>query len=121
MNTGETIALIKAFGNGGGGGSNKFIVTLTPTSPDFSGTMDKTVSEINAAYEAGQQIWFRFYESDSSYYDVELAYINNYSGNQYYAFYIIDAGNNIIIQAWTTSNTLGNAYYAKIYPLTPAS
>lgn len=33
--------------------SNKFIVTLTPTAPDYSGTMDKTVAEINAAHKAG--------------------------------------------------------------------
>ena len=36
----------------------KFVVTLTPTSEDFSGTMDKTPAEITAAYEAGQEIVF---------------------------------------------------------------
>lgn len=36
----------------------KFVVTLTPTSPDYSGTMDKTPQEITAAYNAGQKIVF---------------------------------------------------------------
>lgn len=36
----------------------KFIVTLTPTDLDYSGTMDKTANEITAAYEAGQEIVF---------------------------------------------------------------
>ena len=58
MTTGEVIALIKAFGGGGSGGDNRFIVTLTPTALDYSGTMDKTVAEINEAYEAGQEILF---------------------------------------------------------------
>lgn len=51
-----TYALCK--GNGGGSSSNKFIVTLTPTAQDFSGTMDKTPAEITAAYNAGQDIEF---------------------------------------------------------------
>lgn len=35
-----------------------FIVTLTPTAQDFSGTMDKTPQEITNAYNAGQDIEF---------------------------------------------------------------
>ena len=37
----------------------KFIVTLTPTALDYSGTMDKTPEEISAAYEDGMEIVFR--------------------------------------------------------------
>ena len=55
--TGKIIALIKAL-SGGSGGDNRFVVTLTPTALDYSGTMDKTVAEINAAYEAGREILF---------------------------------------------------------------
>ena len=59
MNTGETIALIKAFGKGGGGGSNKFIVTLTPTvETGMVGVTDKTGAEIYQAYEEGKEIVF---------------------------------------------------------------
>ena len=102
--------------------NNKFIVTLTPTSPDYSGTMDKTVAEINAAYEAGQEIVFRLYDSPVAHYDIALAFARQDSdSNRYYVFYILDTGNNIIINAWTTSNPLGNGYYTKVYSITPAS
>ena len=37
--------------------NNKFIVNLTPTAADFSGTMDKTVGEIIEAWEQGKDIW----------------------------------------------------------------
>ena len=36
--------------------SDTFIVTLTPTSPDYSGTMDKTPQEITEAYNEGRRI-----------------------------------------------------------------
>lgn len=53
-----TYALCK--GNGGdSGGDNRFIVTLTPTAQDYSGTMDKTVAEIRDAYNAGKDIVFK--------------------------------------------------------------
>ena len=42
------------------GGEEDFIVTLTPTSQDMSGTMDKTCGEITAAYNAGKKIRFYF-------------------------------------------------------------
>ncbi len=38
-----------------------FVVTLTPTALDYSGTMDKTVSEIYDAYLAGKNIFFEIY------------------------------------------------------------
>lgn len=124
MNTGETIALIKAFGKGGsGGGSNKFIVTLTPTSPDFSGTMDKTVAEINAAYEEGQEIWFRVY-AGTSYSDVPLARTGN-DGSQYPSFnanFLYDeAGVLVLIYTSPTDNGTKQTYGTKVYSLTPAS
>lgn len=124
MNTGETIALIKAFGKGGGGG-NKFIVTLTPTSPDYSGTMDKTVAEINAAYEAGQEIVFRVITSESSHMDVACSAQWFIDGHPYPSFnaYIVDSGNNVILFAYTGVSDDGtdNTYGTKVYTLTPAS
>lgn len=36
--------------------ANPFIVTLTPTAEDFSGTMDKTPAEITEAFNAGKEI-----------------------------------------------------------------
>ena len=36
--------------------ANPFIVTLTPTAEDMSGTMDKTPAEITEAFNAGKEI-----------------------------------------------------------------
>ena len=127
MNTGETIALIKAFGNGGGGsggGSNKFIVTLTPTSLDFSGTMDKTVAEINAAYEAGQQIVFRVMTSATQHMDVDCT-ARYFDGTTYPSFngFILSGDNDSLIFAYTATTDDGTkqTYGTVVYPLTPAS
>lgn len=125
MNTGETIALIKAFGNGGGGGSNKFIVTLTPTAEDFSGTMDKTVAEINAAYEAGQEIVYRFPLSASSYIDVPVTAVYTNQNDTYPSFNAYNVNNdmNVLLLVCTnvTNDGTQQTYSTAIYPLTPAS
>lgn len=122
----ETIALIKALGGsgGGGGGGEKFIVTLTPTALDYSGTMDKTVAEINAAYEAGKEIVFRVITSESSHMDVDCTASYFYSGLTYPSFiaYIIGDGD-VIIYAFTGTTDDGTmqTYGTKVYSLTPAS
>lgn len=142
MNTGETIALIKAFGNGGGGSSlpsvtssdngkvlavkdgawaaqqKKFIVTLTPTSPDFSGTMDKTVAEITAAYNAGQEIVF----------DIPSLYVKAHafefaiSGGDVQAGSVVTyrtGDSHLLIEILT--DAVDSTYETHIYSLTPAS
>lgn len=38
--------------------NDKFIITLTPTAEDYSGTMDKTAKEITDAVLAGKEIYF---------------------------------------------------------------
>ena len=103
----------------GGGGSNKFIVTLTPTSPDFSGTMDKTVSEIAAAYEAGQEIWFRIYESPTHYYDLKVTLTNTAASDDYPAF----GAYGVLTEKFILFKTdvIGSTYSTEIYLLTPAS
>ena len=61
-----TYALCK--GNGGGsGGDNRFVVTCTPTNPDFSGVMDKTVAEIRDAYNAGKDIVLKVVTGGTTY------------------------------------------------------
>jgi hypothetical protein len=149
MNIGETIALIKAFGNGGGGGlpgvtsadngkvlgvvdgawaaseqGKKFIVTLTPTAQDYSGTMGKTVSEINAAYEAGREIWFRMVFPAGAYVEVPLNRVVFDTEATYRTFMasIVDADMDAVICIFTISdNGTNNQYATKLYPLTPAS
>lgn len=102
----------------------KFIVTLTPTAQDFSGTMDKTVAEINEAYEAGIEIWFRVY-AGTSYSDVPLARYGNADGSPYPSFnanFLYDeVGVLVLIYTGTTDDGTKQTYNTKVYALTPAS
>lgn len=110
----------------GGGGTyeDKFIVTLTPTAADYSGTMDKTVAEINAAYEAGQDIWFNVGGGQAY---VPLNIVSFSSGYDYPSFecYLVNPGigTGVIMYAYTqfTSDGTKQTYYTQIYSLTPAS
>ena len=118
-----TYALCK--GNGGGGSSNKFIVTLTPTSPDYSGTMDKTIAEINTAYEAGQQIWFKIALPGMGYL-MNMAYLGNgYPESTYPSFNatFIEPSINVMLAVFTsyTEDGTKQTYFAQAYSLTPAS
>lgn len=103
----------------------KFIVTLTPTSPDYSGTMDKTVAEINAAYEAGQEIWFKVLASASTVVEIPLTYWATDSSYDYHGFAanIVQVGANMFIVAYvgSTSDGTRQTYDTKVYTLTPAT
>lgn len=110
-----------------GGGSlqgKKFIVTLTPTSLDYSGMMDKTVAEINAAYEAGQEIVFRVMMSATAHMDVDCT-ARWYTVNTYPSFngFILEDTHNTLIFAYTgaTDDGTQQTYSATVYSLTPAS
>ena len=103
----------------------KFLVTLTPTSPDYSGTMDKTVAEINAAYEAGQEIVFRVMTSATYYMDVDCT-ARWFEGDfTYPSFngYIVDTTQNVLLFAATSATNDGTkqTYSTTVYALTPAS
>ena len=104
--------------------NNKFVVTLTPTSPDYSGTMDKTVAEINAAYEAGMEIVFRVMESATTYTEVFLSAVYH-DGATYPSFnaFIVGSDANVLIFAGTVTTNDGtkHTYTTTIYSLTPAS
>ena len=101
-----------------------FIVTCTPTSGNYSGVMDKTVAEINEAYEAGRKIYFRVLTGANTYAEVlctiavkDTALYPSYGG------YTIDVNNNLFIYAYTgyTNDGTMNAYGASVFPLTPAT
>ncbi len=103
---------------------NKFIVTLTPTALDYSGTMDKTVAEINAAYEAGQQIVYRVMTAATTYMDVDCTaryFENGYTYPSFNAYIVGDGG--VLIYAFTSTTNDGTkqTYSANIYALTPAT
>lgn len=103
-----------------------FIVTLTPTAQDFSGTMDKTVAEINEAYTAGQKIAFRVILSATEYMDIDCTarYVD---GDSVYpsfnAFVVINAPMQALIFIGTgvTDDGTDSDYSTTIYPLTPMS
>ena len=104
---------------------DKFIVTLTPTSPDYSGTMDKTVAEIWNAHNSGQDIVFRFMMGETEYYDVIPNLFQHVDGVSYgcISASAIIATNTFAeirtVQSVSDGNV--NNYYAHIYTLTPAS
>ena len=105
----------------------KFIVTLTPTDLDYSGTMDKTVAEINAAYEAGQEIWFDVaIASDTHVLIMATAVFLDgtvtYHGFETY-FTASQGGVGILVRFYTGSTNDGTKQYynTEVYSLTPAS
>ena len=101
----------------------KFIVTLTPTALDYSGTMDKTVAEINAAYEAGMEIWFRL-EASGRGYLMEMAGVgNSYPEATYPSFNARFLANETLLYAGSgyTNDGTNQTYFTEIYSLTPAT
>lgn len=103
---------------------NKFIVTLTPTALDYSGTMDKTVAEINAAYEAGREIVFRVMTSATTYLDVDCTaryFVNGYTYPSFNAYIVGDGGVLIYAFTSTTDDDGKMTYSTQIYQLTTAT
>lgn len=104
---------------------DKFIVTLTPTALDFSGTMDKTVAEITAAYEAGMEIWFRMSDGTGLTYDAPCDEVITYTSETYPSFCakVLVNGLSAIVfmQTGTTNDGTQTTYGTDIYSLTPAS
>lgn len=102
-----------------------FVVTLTPTGADLSGTTDKTVAEIYAAYQAGRKIVYKVMMSETQYVyaDVTIVYVDGDYTYPSFGAYVIDEGNSLLINAFTGTKDDGtsNLYTAKIYPLTPMS
>ena len=104
----------------------KFIVTITPTALDYSGTMDKTVAEITAAYEAGMEIVFRFMSGPSVFYEIKSTVVYEAGINyKYPSFegYMVEDTLNALVYAKTghTDDGTKQTYSTTIYSLTPAS
>lgn len=106
--------------------ANPFVVTLTPTAQDFSGTMDKTVAEITAAIQAGRRVIYRIYTSQTEYTDAEatMTYTNtSYTYPSINAFILTANPFDALIFAHTGAINDGTrqTYSTTIYPLTPMS
>lgn len=102
----------------------KFIVTLTPNSLDYSGTMDKTANEITAAYEAGQEIVFNvvgFPGFDHVYIPAAWCTYATDNPNCAACATLVDVNNGLQIIIFTSDADDSNVYYTSVYSLTPAS
>lgn len=99
-----------------------FIVNLTPTAQDFSGTMDKTVAEITEAYEAGRKIVFRSWMSETRFMDTDCTARWNLTEYRYPSFnaFTLDNNTNILIFAYTGATNYGERtdYGTVLYTLT---
>lgn len=108
-----------------GGGSAPFVVTLTPTAADMSGTMDRTVGEIYEAYQAGKRIVFKVDGGNGSYTyaDCTMQYIGSSAVYPSFNGFIIDNARNILIFAYTgaRSSATTSTYSATIYTLARAT
>lgn len=100
--------------------AGKFIVTLTPTAADFSGTMDKTPQEITAAYNAGQTISFVIPSLGTAFdaFEFVTAGANVQAGS---VLTYRDGSSHLLIECLTSSDDDINTYFTHIYSLTPAS
>lgn len=114
-------------GKASGGGSAPFVVTLTPTAADMSGTMDKTCAEITEAWTAGKKIIFKVDISGlgaTGFYYVECTAQYAPEGSPYPSFnaFIIDENHMLIyVRTGANDNPDDNTYATDIYALTPAT
>ena len=98
-----------------------FDVTLTPTSADYSGTMDKTPHEISEAYRLGQRIRFLVPALSAAFYASTFMDIYNQEiqVNGQFVFFI-DSLQTFVLMNVTTDNEY-STYRTYMFPLTPAS
>lgn len=101
MNTGEVIALAKAFG-GGGGGSGGGVLYVT-ASQDNS-TLDKNFEEIQGALDAGKTVVLKQESSDEGVFYRPLTRTFYYPEDPYYG---VNFYNFVAKQEITFSNTTG--------------
>lgn len=105
--------------------ANPFVVTLTPTEEDYSGTMDKTVAEIQTAYDAGKSIVFRIVTGVNEYTDIPCAFASKFGNLTYmnFAANLFFTTMNLLVVAETLAVDDGTkqTYSTTIYPLTPMS
>ena len=96
----------------------KFIVTLTPTALDYSGTMDKTVEEITAAYEAGQEIVFDIPSMSARINATQFLEVNEVIRAGGMVFYNVNSSP-VVITLLTSGDD--STYLTQIFAMTPAS
>lgn len=125
--TGDTITAEKLNNMESGieNANNPFVVTLTPTEQDFSGVMDKTVAEINSAFEAGKRVFFSVDLGDNSSYSVECTAVYSTENDDYPSFegWLLMYAMNMLAYIYTGATNTGteNTYATHLFMLTPYS
>lgn len=101
-----------------------FVVSLTVTAPDYSGTMDKTVGDITEAYYSGKRIIFRLTFPQLGEYELN-AFASASSSFAYPYFHVIVINNtvNVLGDVFTrgTDTPDENRFVTYLYTLTPAT
>ena len=94
----------------------RFVVTCTPTAADYSGTMNKSIEEIRAAYYAGKEIWFEI----SGAANVPL-FAAGVSGENlvFYSWVVLTTQNLLVLLMTNASGPDASQYNTKLYQLTP--
>jgi hypothetical protein len=103
--------------SGGGGSAERFVVTLTPTAEDYSGTMDKTPEQIERAWQDGKDIFALFSTPYNTTVTLPLFCRVVTGDNIQFEFAIVDELNGLFIIAKTAVFAAG--YNTFIYRLTP--
>ena len=100
----------------------KFVVTLTPTSEDYSGTMDKTAQQITDAYNAGREIEFDIPSLPVKCKAMEFAVNNGLINAGAIVTYRTAGGADLLIEILTDARSAdADTYGTTIYTLTPAT
>lgn len=119
--TGDTITAEKLNNMESGieNANEPFIVTLTPTAADFSGTMDRTPQEITEAYNAGRSIVFKILASPTFAHYVQATFSKKAASDEAAQF----AGYGILTERFVVFETdvSMQTYSTAIYHLTPAT
>lgn len=100
--------------------ANPFVVTLTPTAADMSGTMDKTPAEIDTAIQAGRRIQFSVPSIGGLVDCSQYLYDTPNSSWTAHANIVADLGAGDMLMHIATDG-LSSVYFVYMFPLTPMS
>lgn len=125
--TGDTVTAEKLnkMEDGIAAASDLFVITLTPTAEDFSGTHDRTVAEISAAVLSHKKIVFEMDASSigipSLRFDATVAQDDSTHENEFSAkgLFVFTGFNSLVL---VETDKYDDGFYSTVaYPLTPAS
>lgn len=102
MNTGEVIALIKAFGGGGGGSSGGGVLVVHETVSGTTHTLDKTWQEIHDALAQGIPC-VTVYTNRNNVEQGQIVFVSGIPGNYYVSVLSAQATTPVVVKLTATS------------------